>query len=95
MNIPSSRFLRPYHAVLFFLEKRKVKRIKDSMTYAAKHGEVFHLWWHPHNFGMHREQMLKQLEEILSYYKFLNQKYGMQSMNMSEIAEHYEKNHKA
>ena len=38
---------RPYG----FFKKLKMKRIKAQMTYAAKNDKLFHLWWHPHNFG--------------------------------------------
>ncbi len=89
LNIPSSRFLRPYRTALSFLEKRKVKRIKDSMTYAAKHGEIFHLWWHPHNFGTYPDHMMNQLREIIAHYKLLQQKFGMSSMTMKEITDQY------
>jgi hypothetical protein len=89
LNIPSSRFLRPYNTLLSFMEKRKIKRIKDSMSYAAMNGEVFHLWWHPHNFGTHQEYMMNQLVEIIAHYKFLQQKFGMESMNMQEVTSCY------
>ncbi len=89
LNIPSSRFLRPYHALLSFMEKRKIRRIKDSMSYAAMHGEIFHLWWHPHNFGTHPDQMMDQLIDIIAHYKLLQRKFGMSSMTMKEITDHY------
>lgn len=91
LNIPASRFFRPYCRPLFFLERWKMNRIKSSMKHAAVHGEVFHLWWHPHNFGTHPRQMMKQLEEIVEYYQELKAKYGMQSMNMHEITNQYHK----
>ena len=43
-NFPSSRFLRPYSKKLAFLDGLKLKRIKNSMTYAAKNNKLFHLW---------------------------------------------------
>ena len=50
INIPSSRFLRPYNGSNY-LETKKLQRIKNSMDHAAKTNQGFHLWWHPHNFG--------------------------------------------
>ncbi len=91
LNIPASRFFRPYAKSLFFLEPLKMNRIKASMKHAAIHGELFHLWWHPHNFGTHPQQMMRQLEEIIGYYKELKAQYGMQSMNMNEISDQYDK----
>jgi hypothetical protein len=95
LNIPSSRFLRPYHPSLSFLEKIKINRIKQSMRYAAMKGEAFHLWWHPHNFGMNPQQMMRQLSEIVAYYKILQKEYGMQSMNMKEVTGYYDRMYQA
>jgi len=86
LNIPSSRFLRPVSSKLAFLEKIRLKRIKNSMTYAAKNGELFHLWWHPHNFGTNLEKNLQFLSEILEHFKYLEKKYAMKSLNMKEIS---------
>ena len=56
------------------------------MTHAARRGEIFHLWWHPHNLGINQEQNFKNLEEILLHFTQLQKKYGMQSASMSDIA---------
>jgi peptidoglycan/xylan/chitin deacetylase (PgdA/CDA1 family) len=85
-NVRGSRFLRPYSPTLRALEPVRMRRIKKSMTYAAKHGEIFHLWWHPHNFGVNRKENLKNLTEILEHYQALKKEYGMHSANMREIA---------
>ena len=85
-NIPSSRFLRPYHSRLFFLEKLKLNRIKDAMTHAAKHNLVYHLWWHPHNFGINLDENINMLIKILSHYKYLNEKYRFESVTMENLA---------
>jgi peptidoglycan/xylan/chitin deacetylase (PgdA/CDA1 family) len=85
-DIPSSRFLRPFMPILGFLEPLRMLRIKRAMTHAAKHGEVFHLWWHPHNFGTNQEANFRNLTTILEHFKALQKKYGMQSASMNEIA---------
>jgi hypothetical protein len=85
--IPSSRFLRKYCPGLKMFEPLKFHRIKKQMEYAAKTGKIFHLWFHPHNFGLHTQHNLKNLQEILEYFCYLNKKYGMQSLNMNEIVE--------
>jgi len=87
VNIPASRFLRPYSARLKFADGLRLNRIKNSMTHAAKNKEAFHLWWHPHNFGMNLKENLAFLENILRHYKKLNLEYGMQSKTMKAIAE--------
>ena len=82
-----SRMFRPYFKPLAFMEKAKLKRIKKQMLHAAKNGLTFHLWWHPHNIGVMTEYHLEMLDDILTYYDFLKEQYGMQSKNMAEVAE--------
>lgn len=84
VNVSSSRFLRPFLPRLKWLEWLKLRRIYKSMEYAAKNNEVFHLWWHPHNFGSNITENLLNLEKILQYYAVLESKYGMQSSSMSD-----------
>lgn len=86
-NVPSSRFLRPYMAKGgAFLERLKLRRIKKSMEHAAKNGLMYHLWWHPHNFGANTEINFQTLERIMEHYNFLNKKYGFESKTMAEIS---------
>ena len=85
INIPSSRFLRPHNKSLCLFESFKRKRIIRSMKHAAKKNEVFHLWWHPHNFGSNIEENFYNLEEILKEYKKLNNKYDFKSMTMTNL----------
>ncbi len=85
-NIPASRFLRPYSFALSLFDRLKLRRIKKAMTHAAKTDTLYHLWWHPHNFGNNREKNIAFLSKILEHYKFLNKKYNMKSMNMGEVS---------
>jgi peptidoglycan/xylan/chitin deacetylase (PgdA/CDA1 family) len=85
--LPASRFLRPYTSRFQMLNRLRLQRIKAEMTYAAKQGEVYHLWWHPHNFGWHPEASMRELQHILQHYHDLNKQYGMQSLSMKEIAD--------
>ncbi len=87
LNIPASRFFRPYMKALAFFEPLRLRRIKKSMTHAAEHGEVFHLWWHPHNFGTNQTENFKNLEEILTHFEMLKKKYHFESASMKEIAD--------
>jgi len=87
VDIPSSRLLRPYSSSLAILEPLRLRRIKKGMTYAAKHNLTFHLWWHPHNFGINQDKNFAFLEEILKHYQKLNTKYNFQSVTMSALAE--------
>lgn len=85
-NICSSRFLRPYSKKFKSFESLRLRRILNSMRYAAHHGLSYHLWWHPHNFGVNMQENLAFLTAILEHYAFLNDTYGMQSLNMQEVA---------
>ena len=87
-NIPSSRLLRPYSKKLSWLQPLKIKRITQAMTHAAKNNEVFHLWWHPHNFGRNLEANISILDAVLAHYQELNKKYGFQAATMQDVA-HY------
>ena len=89
-NLPlaqkASRFLRPCEGNKL-LQKLKLTKIKKEMYLAAKKREVYHLWWHPHNFGTRPEESLKELSEILSHFSYCREKYNFQSLNMREVAD--------
>jgi peptidoglycan/xylan/chitin deacetylase (PgdA/CDA1 family) len=87
-DIPASRFLRSYSAKLKYLDRLKLKRISSSLSYAARTKSIYHLWWHPHNFGENLDRNLEFLEKILVDYQQLHERNKMQSLNMGEIAEH-------
>jgi len=87
VNIPSSRFLRPVSKRFFYLERMRFERIRKQMEFAAREKKVFHLWWHPHNFGVNLRENLAFLKEILIYFKEMNYKYSMLSLNISEAGD--------
>jgi len=86
-NLTGSKMYRPIMPRLRALEGLKLRRIKGQMRRAARRGEVYHLWWHPHNLGVETQAHLAQLEALLRYYEQLKQTYGMQSLNMREATE--------
>lgn len=94
-NIPSSRFLRPYSPSVAWLDGLRLHRIKRAMRHAAINNRLFHLWWHPHNFGAHVAENQRFLGRILDYYVDLRKRYGMQSLNMGEISSVLERVHAA
>ncbi len=89
INLQSSRFLRAYSHRLRHFEPLKQNRITRSLKKAAKQHKIYHLWWHPHNFGTHTDINFKQLENLLVYVKHLKQNYGLESLNMEEVYERY------
>lgn len=85
VNVPSSRFLRPFNPKFRILEALRLRRIKKSMTYAAKNRLVYHLWWHPHNFGSFQNENFLFLEAVLNHYEYLNKKYNFDSCTMNGV----------
>jgi peptidoglycan/xylan/chitin deacetylase (PgdA/CDA1 family) len=86
VNVPASRFLRPFDPRTAFLEPLKIRRITTAMDRAAAKRAIYHLWWHPHNFGTHLERNLRTLERILAHFCILQERDGMRSMTMEEVA---------
>lgn len=87
VNVPASRFLRPFNPRARALEGLRLARIKDEMTATARAGGSYHLWWHPHNFGIHTEENIAFLTRVLEHFAELREQYGMQSVTMAEAAD--------
>jgi hypothetical protein len=85
VDIPSSRFLRPVGSGGG--EGLRLQRITGAMEQAALRGTVFHLWWHPHNFGVNLPANLAFLRAILDSFQVLQQRHGMRSMTMAALAD--------
>lgn len=86
INIPATSFLRPssgYSAI----DKMQLNRVKKGMLEAARTDGIFHLWWHPHNFGVNLQQNLATLEKLLQYFSVLQDKYEMRSLTMADVAD--------
>lgn len=81
---PSSRFLRPQHKIEL-VNALRLNRIKNEIIHAAKNGEVYHLWWHPHNFGIDPEGAIKTLKAIIEVYTYCKDNFGMESKTMEEF----------
>jgi len=64
----------------------RLRRLKQGMALAAREGSTFHLWWHPHNFGVNLDENLAQLEVLLRHYRRLADTHGMQSHCMADFA---------
>jgi hypothetical protein len=85
-DVRASCFLRPYDPRLRGLEALRLRRIAAGMRHAAEHGELFHLWWHPHNFGKHTDENISMLCAILAEYARCCERWNMQSLSMAEAA---------
>lgn len=88
--VPASRFLRPSNEgargrLRGAAHLLKVRRILAGLREAARTGTVFHLWWHPHNFGADIETNVQVLDQILMHYRSMKALYGMRSCAMGEL----------
>jgi hypothetical protein len=89
VNVPSSRFLRPWRGAIAALEPLRLQRILAGMSSAARKGGVFHLWWHPHNFGLDPEENLRVLDCVLRHYGRLRDTQGFRSATMHDVADEH------
>lgn len=80
----ASRLLRP-NSGRNLLDRARIKRIQSEMSSAAKNKEVYHLWWHPHNFGGNPTRNLMELQTLLQHFRTCQCKFGFESRSMSGI----------
>ena len=85
-NVAASVPLRPYSRRLRALEGLRARRLSNAVEKAARSGRIFHLWWHPHNFGANTDENLALLRRVLAAFDRCRREYGMQSMTMAEVA---------
>jgi peptidoglycan/xylan/chitin deacetylase (PgdA/CDA1 family) len=86
-NVPASLFLRPYSPRLRLLEPVRLRAIVGRLQKAARAGEIFHLWWHPHNFGLYVDENLAMLRKVLEEFDRCRRSLGMRSMSMDDVVE--------
>jgi len=83
--LPASRILRPYTNANPFFNRVRLARILNEMEKAAQLKEIYHLWWHPHNFGNNPQASMLELKKIISTYDRLRELHGMESLSMEEL----------
>ena len=86
VNVRSSRFFLPVPTRSSIFGRLCEQRIAGGMRHAARTGQVFHLWWHPHNFGSHVDENIAMLRRIMERYRALSETQGMISRTMGEMA---------
>ena len=85
-NVPASAFLRPCSGMLRKIHPLHLRQIMRNMTLAAQESKLFHLWWHPHNFGINLGENLDGLARILKHLAQLRDSHDMQSLTIREAA---------
>lgn len=86
VNLQASAFLRPWSRQTAALEPLRLRRLLGAMTTAARQGQDFHLWWHPHNFGVNTEINLAFLARVLDHHQQLRDRHGVRSLTMAQAA---------
>ena len=85
-NIAPSRFLRPYTPRWRHMDSLRLGRIVKDIEAAAISKQIFHLWWHPHNFGSNTDENIAFLTKIVEAFARFRETYGMRSLTMREVA---------
>jgi hypothetical protein len=57
------------------------------MTQAAKNGETYHLWMHPHQYGRRSHENFSYLNEIIAHFCHLRETYNFNSYSMADFIE--------
>jgi peptidoglycan/xylan/chitin deacetylase (PgdA/CDA1 family) len=86
-NVRASRFLRPYSSSLAAFEPLRLQRIRRSLKHGARRQRLYHLWWHPHNFGYNIKANLDVLCRILDLFAEQRDREGMVSLSMGDAAD--------
>lgn len=84
-NVRASRLLGPYRPRARSLERLRLRRFCRCIRSAALDREIFHLWWHPHNFGSFVEDNLTFLRNVLAEFVRCRERHGMLSLTMKEV----------
>jgi peptidoglycan/xylan/chitin deacetylase (PgdA/CDA1 family) len=87
VDVTASRFLRPWTRGLRAVDRLRVGRVRGDLRFAAERGRTYHLWWHPHNFGLDPARNLAALRVILEDFARLRATHGIESRSMREIAD--------
>jgi peptidoglycan/xylan/chitin deacetylase (PgdA/CDA1 family) len=85
-EVAASRFLRPHARALAPLDTLRLTRIRRAIDAAAAEDRIFHLWWHPHNFGVSLEDNMAFLTAILGHFARARHAHGMRSSRMDDFA---------
>lgn len=86
-NVAATTMLRASTRLRDPLRGPRLRRLLHGMTGAARTRRIFHIWWHPHNFGLLPEENVAFVRELLRHFDVLRARHGMRSLSMAEVAE--------
>ena len=61
INFPASRFFRSIKQQSMWHHHFQLRRILAGMRETAISGGIYHIWWHPHNFGLNIQYLYQKL----------------------------------
>lgn len=85
-NVRAGAFLRPVGSGGRMADALRFAGLSRAMRSAARSRRIFHLWWHPHNFGVKLGDNLEFLRRLLDVFRECQTTLGMRSMSMHEVA---------
>ena len=86
VDVPASHFVRPYEPRLRLAEPLRLQRLRSALRRAAQTRSLVHLWWHPHNMGVHQDEHLRILRTLLEDVTRLRDETGFGSYSMEDVA---------
>ncbi len=87
VNIAASAFLRPVTRHRSLFNDLQFRRLAACLRYAAENRQFFHLWWHPHNFGLNTQENIAFLRRLFENFSELREKHGIRSLSMAQAAD--------
>jgi len=82
-RVPEIKSLKVWRIIL----NLQVRSAKQGLLKAARTGKVFHLWFHPYQFGHRTTQMLEALDEILALAFRLRSGNKLEVLTMGQLAQ--------
>lgn len=86
LDIPASRYVRPFEPRLRKLDPLRVHRMQSEMITAAEAGWVYHLWLRPQQLDEHLYENAEVLDNLLRNARALAGRVNFRSLTMAELA---------
>jgi hypothetical protein len=85
-NVPASFMFRPWTPRLATFEWLRLRRLMASLRYAVRSNQIMHIWFHPHNFGLHTDENMRVLDDFLEIFTKYRDEYGLLSLGMKDAS---------
>lgn len=90
IKLPGSQVFRPFHdGWQFTPSSSRVVKAKKGLDRAVSEGEIFHLRFHPFDFGFNPDDLLSKLAKVLHYANEMRDKGLLDVLCMREVADEF------